>query len=189
MATFNISIPGNICCPDQGEYIEVGEYLALTLDATKFAGLVTNPVNALVNSITSATVYDPVSNAMVAGNIYNLTTSDSDMPIVGGLPIQDIDYCDVTSVACESCCDALDIRVTELEQPITISAGTSIDDVSGGIATVNPGERIHIISTTLDVTVQEGSAIITINIPCTPYDPGVSCIEPDFNPDLVLPPL
>ena len=172
MATFNISIPGNICCPDQGEYIEVGEYLALTLDATKFPGLVTNPVNALVNSITSATVYDPVSNAMVAGNIYNLTTSDSDMPIVGGLPIQDIDYCDVTSVACESCCDALDIRVTELEQPITITAGTCAGPygLSGGSIQVNPGSTIHLCSSdgTIDITISEDGTIDFTTV-CAPH--------------------
>lgn len=133
MATFDISIPGCILCCDSGSQIEAGENLSLTIDGVKYPGLTTNPVSALVNSLTQGQVYNPATNALETGYTYNVTVSDSDMPVVGGMPLTELDITDIVAWECESCCVALDVRVTALEAAIGLGTtyfitGPVVDD-------------------------------------------------------------
>ena len=81
-----------------------------------------------------------------------------------GLPagIANLSECDVVGISCDPESACVEIN------PLTITAGTSPDDISGGSVTLPNGGNIHIWSETLQVTVVEGSAVIRIET-SSPY--------------------
>jgi len=113
--TFNISIPGNICCFEKGnKQIEADETIRLTIDPAKYPNLAKETVDALINFMTPVKVCDADGNR-VDGYTYNVTVDDSDMPVVNGSVLKQIEFCDITEWTCKSCCDELSDRLEVVE--------------------------------------------------------------------------
>lgn len=118
MATWTFKWPGCVLC-DGSALPTAGDTLLLTLDAEKFPGF-ENPLEAVLDSSVSKKVWDDDKEEMVDGWEFTVTADDADMPVIMGSPASEVDECDISGVACQTCCDTLGKRVDAVEADIVV---------------------------------------------------------------------
>jgi hypothetical protein len=184
MATFNLSIPGSICCYENGgTMIEPGGIIRLTLNSVKYPNLVSNPIDAAVNSISEAEVWDSELGKKVAGHIYNVTVDDSDMPVVNGAVLLELDYCDLVNWACKACCDEINDYLEDCKTEIQVVTNVEI---------VNDSEdptclRLKVTKHVIEFCGTIGLKTVEELEQCVEIDPYANVPEGDFNNDVEFP--
>ncbi len=122
LITVTFDIPSSLPCEHRP--VILGDLADLHLNTHIFAGFV-NPIRGKIVGITpAAEVPDPLTNDLVAGNTYNIQIDDADLP--AGLTTLVLSH--LTNIVCQSCCTALEIKVTE----VTDGHGSRLDGLEAG---------------------------------------------------------
>ncbi len=140
------------CFPFVGSCTETGDLIGATETVYIITkdGIFTDDTYAGFVSATVTSAFKECEDCYT----YNLETT-------GALPdgVAALAPCDVLTLTC----DPADLGTPCCDEPmVTVTAGTSSTDTSGGSVTLPYGDNIHFWSDTLAITVEPGSAVVRI---------------------------
>ena len=114
-----------------------GDEVQITLGDSKRSDIAVNPISGTIRAVNGGVNVTGPDGTVTGGTEYRVEITDDQLP--GNLGT--IQVCDITQVTCLDCCDALDIRVTDLEWDIAALQVGAIPDLNN-LQGLDNGDRV-----------------------------------------------